>query len=137
MTTVASEIPTASRVLVRARDVTCVRCNTVSGGMQWHHRRTRSVNDEHQHCACVGILLCATCHSWVHQHPAEARANGWIVSRFETQPYVVPFRRPPTAWVLPNCEGEARRVTAASMEVAQRIFGVDPGDAEVIQFGGR
>jgi hypothetical protein len=26
------------------------------------------------------------CHGWVHHHSAEARANGWIISRHATQP---------------------------------------------------
>lgn len=47
----------------------------------WHHRRSRSVVDEHQHCPCNGVWLCSTCHSWAHAHPFEARTTGFIVSR--------------------------------------------------------
>jgi len=29
------------------------------------------------------VALCAECHDDVHRHPAQARAEGWIVRRFE------------------------------------------------------
>jgi hypothetical protein len=44
------------------------------------------VSDEHQHCSCNGIWLCARCHEWVHAHPFEAKAKGWIVSRHQPLP---------------------------------------------------
>lgn len=79
----ASGIPSASRLQVKVRDMSqCVRCGTPTHVGQWHHRRSRSVRDEITHSPCNGIYLCATCHAWVHAHPFEARANGWIVSRY-------------------------------------------------------
>lgn len=45
---------------------------------------------EHRHCPCNGILLCRTCHVWVHQHPEEARSWGLIVSRHVEFPGSVP-----------------------------------------------
>lgn len=84
-----SEIPLSRRTQVLLRDKgRCVRCN--GRGTDWHHRRSRLVRDDHQHCTCVGVLLCRTCHSWVHANPMPARREGWIVSKFERQPWTVP-----------------------------------------------
>jgi hypothetical protein len=47
----SDSIPTASREAVKSRDTgRCVRCWGV--GSEWHHRRSRSVRDEHRHCPC-------------------------------------------------------------------------------------
>jgi hypothetical protein len=86
--------------MVRGRDFnTCVRCRARISTGEWHHRRSRSVVDEHQHAPCNGLWLCSTCHAWVHAHPFEARAMGWIVSR-----YMIPCEMPVFAqqhgWVL-------------------------------------
>jgi hypothetical protein len=78
---VSSHIPTKSREIVRTRERgLCTRCR--GRGTEWHHRRSRSVRDAHQHCPCNGVLLCKTCHDWVHANPFEARALGLIVSRY-------------------------------------------------------
>lgn len=78
-----SAIPEKSRGLVKARDrYLCVRCGCRGG--EWHHRRSRSVVDACTHCPCNGILLCKTCHEWVHKNPFLARASGWIVSKYQT-----------------------------------------------------
>jgi hypothetical protein len=100
-----SAIPTLSRDLVSLRDGSrCVRCGGF--GYHWHHRRSRRVADEHQHCPCVGIMLCATCHRWVHQHPREAMAEGLIVSTFEVAPWTVPVHGL-SGWMLTACDGKA------------------------------
>lgn len=98
-------IPASSRALVNTRDEwRCVRCNMP--GNEWHHRRGRAVDDEHQHCACNGIVLCATCHRWVHSHPLIARIMGWIVSRAVRAPGTVPVSTQQHGWVLLSCDGE-------------------------------
>lgn len=80
-----ASIPQRSRNLVKGRDFgRCIRC--AGRGTAWHHRRSRSVVDEHTHCPCNGVWLCKTCHDWVHAHPFEARTAGWIVSRHVEQP---------------------------------------------------
>lgn len=102
-----TEIPTASRLIVGARDLNrCCRCG-MPGATDWHHRRTRAVVDEHQHCPCNGALLCRTCHSWAHQHPTEARRTGFIVSRYESEPSTVAVQSP---WGtrLHLCDGSVR-----------------------------
>ncbi len=77
-----TKIPTRSREMVYERDQgRCVRCRMRPQVKQWHHRRGRSVDDEHRHAPCNGVTLCPTCHEWVHKNPFEARAEGWIVAR--------------------------------------------------------
>ena len=54
-----------------------------------HHRRGRSVVDEHRHCPCNLTYICGSCHRWVHAHPFEARGKGLIISRFVEKPWTV------------------------------------------------
>jgi 5-methylcytosine-specific restriction protein A len=109
---VSSPIPTKSRQAVRARDrQRCVRC--AGNGTEWHHRRSRSVRDPHTHCTCNGVLLCSTCHRWVHSHPFEARAVGLIVSRYR-EPSKMQVEHALLGWVWLTCE--ARWAAAPSYE---------------------
>jgi 5-methylcytosine-specific restriction endonuclease McrA len=87
----SNQIPTKvrARVKVRAR-FRCERCGAPAPSGEVHHRRSRSVRDQHTHCCCVLVLLCGTCHRWVHAHPFEARTEGLIVSRFVDEPGTVP-----------------------------------------------
>lgn len=131
----ASDIPTQSRTLVRQRDAdTCVMCLVVlGGGGHWHHRRTRSVNDEHRHCPCVGVILCSACHRKVHANPAASRLTGLIVSRYEANPSEIPFRSGPI-WIFPMCSGSVHLVTATDLDeaIAKRFARgtTTSGDAE-------
>lgn len=98
-----SEIPTASRQVVSERDLDrCVRCGGRSGA--WHHRRRRRVEDSHTHEACNGILLCITCHAWVHANPKLAREMGWIVSAWDLPP-AHPVMTFAYGWVSLRCDG--------------------------------
>lgn len=84
-------IPTRSRQLVHRRDLgRCFRCGSPARSGAWHHRRGKAVPGQHQHCPCNGIWLCNTCHTWVHGHPFEARAKGWIVTRHQEFPGAEP-----------------------------------------------
>lgn len=89
----ATQIPTRARQVVGERDQRrCVRC---AGGAfpQLHHRRRRNVHrgdDEHAYCNL--LTLCHVCHGWVHQHPAEARVGGFIVSAHEDDLASIPVR---------------------------------------------
>lgn len=77
--------------MVRQRDRhRCQRCGSPTPRGQFHHRRTRAVVDKHQHCACNGIWLCHTCHTWIHANPVKARDTGFIVSRYVEVPATVP-----------------------------------------------
>lgn len=69
-----------------------------------HHRRSRSVRDDHVHCTCNLVHLCRTCHTICHEDPKKARERGFIVSRYG-MPTSAPFRRWDGAVVLPDCEG--------------------------------
>lgn len=88
----ANAIPTAQRKKVREREQDrCARCLWPTQTGQWHHRRSRSVRDDHVHCACNGVWLCVTCHTWVHGNPFLARQTGYIVSRHQAEPATVPL----------------------------------------------
>jgi 5-methylcytosine-specific restriction enzyme A len=100
---VGKAIPTESRRVVNDRDKgLCVRCR--GRGSEWHHRRSRSVKDEHRHCPCNGILLCHTCHAWVHANPFEARGKGWIVSRYG-DPTASQLHTARLGWIRLHCDG--------------------------------
>lgn len=101
-------IPETSRVLVKNRDMhRCFRCGAPAGAGrgEWHHRRSRSVRDEHRHAACNGVWLCGTCHRWVHAHPFEARGKGLIVSRYSATPCLVPVLSH-FGWLVLACDGK-------------------------------
>lgn len=102
----ATPIPPAARAEVKGREMgRCLRCGAPAPNGHWHHRRSRSRRDQHTHCPCNGVWLCGTCHEWVHQHPFEAKALGFIVSKYVDDPGVVPVR----TWfgnILNTCEGE-------------------------------
>ena len=102
----ANEIPTKSRQQVKARDMeTCLMCGM--SGNAWHHRRRRAVKSGHfQHCACNGVLLCSTDHAWVHAHPVEAMANGFILSTITKNPHEHPVRTF-AGWFTLTCDGES------------------------------
>lgn len=96
-------IPTASRNTVMQRDQRCVRC-AAGGPMHWHHRRSRRVRGEHQHCPCNGVLLCSPCHNRVHGSVAEARDSGLIVSSFIDEPATIPVKTW-RGWLTHDCAG--------------------------------
>lgn len=100
-----STIPESARLAVKSRDnLRCCRCGTPVAPGEWHHRRSRRVVDKHQHHPCNGVLLCPTCHRWVHAHPLLARLSGFIISMHETDPSLVPIS---TVWGqrFHDCEG--------------------------------
>lgn len=98
-----NDIPTASRLIVGARDnMHCTRCG--GKGNEWHHRRRRGVKDSHTHAACNGITLCFICHAWVHANARIARSMGWIVSS-HGDPHEEPVHTFMYQWVLLNHDG--------------------------------
>jgi hypothetical protein len=38
------------------------------------------------------VLLCPTCHTWAHAHPAKAKAVGYIIPPWETDATAVPIK---------------------------------------------
>ncbi len=85
----------------------CVRCR--GRGSEIHHRRSRAVKDQHQHCLCVLVLLCQSCHhDFAHKYPLDAKAQGLVVSKFVTEPTTIPV----LSWhgeIILNCDGSYRR----------------------------
>lgn len=64
----------------------CVRCGkslyTVYGAR--HHRELRSqATKAEKHTASNIIDVCEDCHRWIHMHPAEAYAHGWLVHSYD------------------------------------------------------
>lgn len=110
----ATPIPTSSRKAVRERDRDrCVRCG--GAGSAWHHRRSRSVRDEHTHHPGNGVLLCKTCHDWVHGHPAAAMDDGLILSRHEAEPCTRPWKGI-TGWWQPECDKQITAITGSDTD---------------------
>lgn len=101
----ANEIPKRSREMVAKRDgQRCARCGILVLHGHWHHRRSRSVRDLLTHSPANGVWLCPADHSWVHGHPFEARAEGFIVSRY-ADPTETPLKHILFGWVLLSAEG--------------------------------
>lgn len=118
-----SELPMVTRNLVVERDGgRCIRCH--GRGLEVHHRRSRSVHDEHTHCPCNLLTLCGMgnhtgCHGFAHSQPFKARPSGLLVRRSESDPGSVPLYLPFTdTWVLLGCDGQ--------------IFHVDPPREEAL-----
>lgn len=59
----------------------CCRSTEKAGPLEVHHRRGRQAAlltaEEHW------MALCRRCHNWIHEHPAKARARGWLAKRGE------------------------------------------------------
>ena len=99
--------------LVDRRDqYSCVRCGrSVYEVLSFsrHHRRMRSHPWPGLHEASNLILLCGSgateCHGWVHEHPREAYANGWLVSGFNDHPDQVPILTARHGWILLDDNG--------------------------------
>lgn len=87
----ATPIPTRVRKVVKERDGGhCLRCGA-AGANELHHRRRRGVGvDPHEICNIV--TLCWKDHRWAHAHPEAARAQGFIVSMFDDEPFRVPVK---------------------------------------------
>lgn len=69
----------AARRLVYARSGgICERCCHAPGA-EWQHRKNRSQGG--RWTAANGLHLCSPCHRYVTEHPADAQANGWSVTR--------------------------------------------------------
>ena len=86
-----NQIPESARTAVKQRQrFRCARCGVPTPHGEVHHRRSRLVRDQHQHCPCNLVYFCGTCHRWAHAHPFEAKAHGWIMSKFITEPSTIP-----------------------------------------------
>lgn len=102
-------IPTASRLAVQARDKgRCLRCT--GRATETHHRRSRGVRDEHRDCVCNLAALCRDDHhDFAHKYPAAARGEGYVISKFNQEPWLVPVSTP-SGWIYLNCDGTTTRM---------------------------
>lgn len=62
------------RSLGRCEVGVVINCDT--SHVEWHHRQRRGRQD---HRPSNGLAACRPCHAWIHAHPQEAVAKGWIV----------------------------------------------------------
>jgi hypothetical protein len=87
-------------------------CNYCAmNGYEVHHRRSRRVADDHQHCLCNLLLMCRTCHAGAHvSDNARARLEGYIVTQWEKEPMWVPMITIVGGmpyWQMTTCDGRA------------------------------
>jgi hypothetical protein len=119
----AATFPPRVAAAITRRDRCCQRCGATSG-LHRHHRRGKSRGGPgrraHAHCACNGILACFLCHAWIHAHPRQAAAEGFIVSQAVDEPATVSVMRyaatgsGATQW--PTCGGEWAATEAEAAE---------------------
>lgn len=71
-------------------DGMCERCETKPAG-NVHHRllKSRGGKDTPENCVAVCGTGTTGCHGWIHGHPAEATATGWMVPSW-LDPAMVP-----------------------------------------------
>jgi len=76
-----SRIPTdAVDAVLRRSGGRCEARATPGCSGRWehlHHRRLRSQGGGHD--AANLLAVCHFCHRWIHDHPAESYARGWLV----------------------------------------------------------
>lgn len=98
-----SNVEACTRELLALRSAT--RCEIAAAGCtqvatDWHHRQRRREGDD----SIVNALhACRWCHRHAHNHPAQARDYGWIVSAW-ARPAETPVRRR-GRWVLLTPDG--------------------------------
>lgn len=80
----------ANLILYGRANGCCEHCGRpLNGRAERHHRmRRRDGGDRLSNL----LLLLPECHSWVTEHPTEAKANGWIVEVGIADPADVPVR---------------------------------------------
>lgn len=94
----AEDWETANPLLLTRCAGRCEKCGHDLGNtMERHHRQRREVGGDR---LANLVALHPACHQWVHAHPEEARANGWIVSAHDPDPAAVPVRIGGWLWVL-------------------------------------
>lgn len=83
-----SQIPTRNReIVIERQNNQCARCG--NRGAEMHHRQRRR---EAGHAISILVWLCSADHRWAHAHPVEAKADGYIIPPWETDPTTVPIK---------------------------------------------
>ena len=82
-------------------------------GMSHHHRKRRSqtYGDPERHSPSNVIDVCGTdnstgCHGWIHQHPEQARALGYLLKSYDPEPSTVPVYSVRRGWILLDADGQ-------------------------------
>ena len=87
------EWPEARRSVLRRDRNTCQMCGQPGGDV--HHRIALQAggrrNDPNRHSRERLVTLCRQHHSWVHQHPHDARLTGYIVPTWTPDAAVIPL----------------------------------------------
>jgi hypothetical protein len=104
----------ATQALLRRCGFRCERCGTDLGDeLERHHRQRRQVGGDR---LANLMALHPRCHAYITEHPAEAMANGWIVTSHgpggvAPDPREVPVRLPglggTALWLLDDKGGKA------------------------------
>ena len=105
--------PPAVAKLLDARDEHCQRCGATGVRLERHHRRAKASGGSgaraHTQCPCNGTKVCRSCHRHIHEHPAESRQLGWIVSQSVALPGRCSVVRKVSEWLTrpeyPTCDG--------------------------------
>ena len=99
----------AARRLALARDGgLCQRCGLLAEDV--HHRLLKGMGGTRDGNILYGpgnlVSLCRSCHSWVHQHPREGYATGFLVHSWDI-PGDVPLRAGShVKWLRPDGTAE-------------------------------
>lgn len=90
--------PTLHDTVVASAFGICRRCGNQSDALQVHHRKLRARGGTDD----VGnlIAVCPDCHHWIHMHPAESTAEGFMVASWD-DPAGIAFLQHGTDWILP------------------------------------
>ena len=82
-------------------------------GMSHHHkkRRSQTYGDPERHAPSNVIDVCGTdnstgCHGWIHQHPEQARALGYLLKSYDPEPSQVPVYSCRRGWILLDTDGQ-------------------------------
>lgn len=70
----------AARSIVRERSQDICEVCDIAAAVHFHHILPRSAQGAD--VASNYLHVDAACHQWIHAHPEEARAQGWIISRY-------------------------------------------------------
>ena len=80
----------------------CIVCDRYLRAGDWpgvshHHRKRRSqtYGDAERHAASNIVTVCGVdnstgCHGWIHRHPEQARALGYLLKSYDPEPSTVP-----------------------------------------------
>ena len=96
----------------------CIVCDRYLRAGDWpgvshHHRKRRSqtYGDAERHAASNIVTVCGVdnstgCHGWIHRHPEQARALGYLLKSYDPEPSQVPVYSCRRGWILLDTDGQ-------------------------------